>query len=150
MQTNPYHLQIEKRLRALGYRDPLQIADTIREVIQENPNLDLKQAMDRLDLLLEARAREKFQLDVDNFPDIAHDRILLEPFFGRSNFQEIAHILKDQFSSRNKGFGKMVPRPIDFAGFVKLSEDRIDRKTLIYTTIFWVFVYSLIFYYLLY
>lgn len=147
MPTSDLILAIERRLRALGHDDPIFIADTIRAVLNGNFNLSLEEAMDSFEAFMDSSLRKELNLQSENFPDLKYESIVLREFQKNAEFHHIANILKDQFSSRGKGFGKMVPRPIDFAGFAKLSEEKIDKKTLFFTIMFWIILYSLIFYY---
>ena len=149
METSEIVLIIEKRLRVLGFTDPLWIAESIQNILNKSENQNLTQVMDQFDKYIEEYWLNKLQLDPKNFPDIKYEGKFLEQLMEENHFAKNAQILKEQFSSRGKGFGKMVPRPIDFGGFARLSEDKIDRKTLFFTSIFWIIVYSLITYFFL-
>ncbi len=148
MATKNLILAIERRLRALGYDDPIFIGQTIQTVIRDRENLSLEQAMDSFEEELESISRSELKLKRENFPDLKYESIVLKEFQNHPDFNDIANTLKSQFSSRGKGFGKMVPRPIDFASFVKLSEEKLDKKTIFFTVFFWIIIYSSILYFI--
>jgi hypothetical protein len=149
METSDIVLRIENRLRTLGFSDPLWIADTIRIIVSRSENERLSSVMSQFDLFLEEYWSNKLLLDLKKFPELKYEGKFLENLKDQPDFLLVAHTLKEQFSSRGKGFGKMVPRPIDFGGFARLSEEKIERKTLVLTSIFWILVYSLIVYFFL-
>jgi len=148
MATSELILALEKRVRALGHDDPIYIADTIKSVLKNDEKISLNEAMNRFEELMDSVSRRELHLYSDSFPDLKYESIVLREFRAYPNFDSIANTLKDQFSSRGKGFGKMVPRPIDFAGFAKLSEEKIDKKTVFFTVLFWIVLYSLILYFI--
>ncbi len=149
METETIILSLENRLRAIGFRDPLWIADTIRGILEKNVPPTLSNTMDSLDLFLESYWIQNLDLDIKEFPDIKYEGIILADIQKNDLQKDFSKKFKEQFSSRGKGFGKMVPRPIDFAGFAKLTEDKIDKKTLFFTSIFWFILYSIIIYFIL-
>jgi hypothetical protein len=148
MATSELILALEKRIRALGYDNPIYIGDTIRSVLNGDENLSIIEAMDRFEAFFEEASHNELLLKTESFPDLKYEGIILKEFKAHPEFQSIANMLKDQFSSRGKGFGKMVPRPIDFAGFAKLSEEKIDKKTVFFTLLFWTAIYSIILYFI--
>lgn len=148
MPTSNLVLALERRLRALGNDDPIYIADMIRKILSQGKDLTLVEAMDRFEEEVEKSSLAELQLEPDRFPDLKFESLVLKEFRNHPDFNMIANTLKNQFSSRGKGFGKMVPRPIDFSGFARLSEEKIDKKTVIFTILFWIIIYSLILYFL--
>ncbi|TGL56708.1 hypothetical protein EHQ58_16055 [Leptospira ognonensis] len=148
MPTSKLVLALEKRLRALGNDDPIYIADIIRKILSEDKELTLTEAMDRFETEVERSSLAELGLEQDRFPDLKFESLVLKEFRNHPDFNQIAVTLKNQFSSRGKGFGKMVPRPIDFSGFARLSEEKIDKKTVIFTILFWIIIYSLILYFI--
>jgi len=149
METETIVFSLERRLRANGFHDPLWIADTIRSLLDKNASPTLSNTMDSLDSFLESYWSHQLGLEISDFPDLKYEGIVLAKIQENDRQKDFSKKFKEQFSSRGKGFGKMVPRPIDFAGFAKLTEEKIDKKTLFFTSIFWFILYSIIIYFIL-
>ncbi|GBF48555.1 hypothetical protein LPTSP4_00540 [Leptospira ryugenii] len=142
--SNEILTSLDTRLRSLGIKNPLEIADIIREVLQSCDRFDLGTVHHRFEGYLKERYERELNLERNQFGDLEFEGPFLESWKTEPNFHQVAHRLKNQFSSDGKGFGKMVPRPIDFSGFAKLSEDKLDKKTILLTILFWCVTYILI------
>ncbi|MCZ8239901.1 MAG: hypothetical protein O9346_15355 [Leptospiraceae bacterium] len=147
MPTSELVLALERRLRALGNDDPIFIANTIQLLINKTKNKSLEEGMEEFEILMDSIIRLDLNLSSEKFPNLVYEGVVLGEFKNHPKFNFIAETLKDQFSSRGKGFGKMVPRPIDFGRLSKLAEEKIDKTTLFFTILFWTAIYSIILYY---